>query len=234
MLSVQALSKNFGTLRALDRISLDVPRNTIAGIIGPNGAGKTTLLLGMAGLLPMDSGRLYWEDQFIPISDQLGRAQEHNRRNHRAERRWKDNPASWHGGPVADGQREALLGRSVHSDLGSAWTCPGTQSPESSGRTALERQPCFLAWRACCRWTAGGSIGKISSFRIAAAPRSSSMPRTQFGLMRSSQSNLSCVFMLRFLDASECLPKQLPTVYNFGSSCESAFPIFPRGQRSDF
>jgi len=43
-----------------------VPRNTIAGIIGPNGAGKTTLLLGMAGLLPMDNGRLYWEDQFIP------------------------------------------------------------------------------------------------------------------------------------------------------------------------
>ena len=27
-------------------------------------------------------------------------------------------------------------------------------------------------------------------------------------------------------------PKQLPTVYNFGSSCESAFPIFPRAQRS--
>ncbi len=66
MLSVQTLSKNFGTLRALDRVSLDVPRNTIAGIIGPNGAGKTTLLLGMAGLLPMDSGRLYWEDHLIP------------------------------------------------------------------------------------------------------------------------------------------------------------------------
>jgi ABC-type multidrug transport system ATPase subunit len=66
MLTVQALSKNFGSLRALDQLSLDVPRNAIAGIIGPNGAGKTTLLLGMAGLLPMDSGRLYWEDQFIP------------------------------------------------------------------------------------------------------------------------------------------------------------------------
>jgi len=66
MLTVQALSKNFGSLRVLDRVSLDVPRNTIAGIIGPNGAGKTTLLLGMAGLLPIDSGRLYWEDQFIP------------------------------------------------------------------------------------------------------------------------------------------------------------------------
>jgi ABC-2 type transport system ATP-binding protein len=66
MLTVQTLSKSFGTLRALDGVSLDVPRNTITGIIGPNGAGKTTLLLGMAGLLPMDSGRLYWEDKFIP------------------------------------------------------------------------------------------------------------------------------------------------------------------------
>jgi ABC-2 type transport system ATP-binding protein len=66
MLTVQALSKNFGTLRALDQVSLEIPRNTIAGIIGPNGAGKTTLLLGMAGLLPMDSGRLSWEDQAIP------------------------------------------------------------------------------------------------------------------------------------------------------------------------
>ena len=65
MLTVQALSKNFGTLRALDQVSLEIPRNTIAGIIGPNGAGKTTLLLGMAGLLPMDSGKFYWEDQFI-------------------------------------------------------------------------------------------------------------------------------------------------------------------------
>jgi ABC-type multidrug transport system ATPase subunit len=66
MLTVQALSKNFGTLRALDRVSLDAPRNAITGIIGPNGAGKTTLLLGIAGLLPMDSGRLSWEEQVIP------------------------------------------------------------------------------------------------------------------------------------------------------------------------
>ena len=66
MLDVQNLSKRFGAPRALDRVSLRVPRNTIAGVIGPNGAGKTTLLLGMAGLLPMDSGTLYWEDRVIP------------------------------------------------------------------------------------------------------------------------------------------------------------------------
>lgn len=66
MLRVGDLSKRFGAIRALDKVSLEVPRNTIAGIIGPNGAGKTTLLLGMAGLLPMDSGTLSWEDKLIP------------------------------------------------------------------------------------------------------------------------------------------------------------------------
>jgi ABC-2 type transport system ATP-binding protein len=66
MLRVSDLSKGFGAVRALDKVSLEVPRNTIAGIIGPNGAGKTTLLLGMAGLLPMDSGTLSWEDRLIP------------------------------------------------------------------------------------------------------------------------------------------------------------------------
>src|SRR5437879_5398515 len=66
MLRVSDLSKSFGILRALDKVSFEVPRNTIVGIIGPNGAGKTTLLLGMAGLLLMDSGTLCWEDRFIP------------------------------------------------------------------------------------------------------------------------------------------------------------------------
>jgi ABC-2 type transport system ATP-binding protein len=66
MLSAKDLSKRFGALHALDLVSLDVSRNTIAGVIGPNGAGKTTLLLGMAGLLPMDAGTLSWEGKPIP------------------------------------------------------------------------------------------------------------------------------------------------------------------------
>lgn len=66
MLSVKNLSKHFGPLLALDGVSLDIPPNAIAGVIGPNGAGKTTLLLGMAGLLPMDSGTVCWEGKLIP------------------------------------------------------------------------------------------------------------------------------------------------------------------------
>jgi len=66
MLSVKNLSKHFGALLALDGVSMEIPRNAIAGVIGPNGAGKTTLLLGMAGLLPMDRGTLSWEGKLIP------------------------------------------------------------------------------------------------------------------------------------------------------------------------
>lgn len=65
MLRVENLSKRYGDLRALERISFEVPRNSVTGIIGPNGAGKTTLLLGLAGLLPIDSGSIHWGDTIL-------------------------------------------------------------------------------------------------------------------------------------------------------------------------
>ena len=65
MLRVENLSKRFGDLCALDRISFEAPRNSVTGIIGPNGAGKTTLLLGLAGLLPIDDGSIRWGDTIL-------------------------------------------------------------------------------------------------------------------------------------------------------------------------
>jgi ABC-2 type transport system ATP-binding protein len=46
------LTRDFSGLRAVDRISFDVPAGTVFGFLGPNGAGKTTtirLLLGLRG-----------------------------------------------------------------------------------------------------------------------------------------------------------------------------------------
>ncbi len=60
LLSVTALSKAFGRLRALEGVSFTVRRGEILGLIGPNGAGKTTLFECLAGLLPADRGRLAW------------------------------------------------------------------------------------------------------------------------------------------------------------------------------
>ncbi len=57
-LHVEGLTKRYGTLLAVDRLSLDVRRGEIFGLLGPNGAGKTTTLKMMCGLLRPDDGRL--------------------------------------------------------------------------------------------------------------------------------------------------------------------------------
>ena len=56
--SIQNVSKTFGSLRALDGISLDILEGEFFGLLGPNGAGKTTLISCLAGLVRPDSGRL--------------------------------------------------------------------------------------------------------------------------------------------------------------------------------
>ncbi len=53
---VAGLSKSFGTVRALDGLSLEVRAGEIYAFLGPNGAGKTTTLRCAAGLLEPDSG----------------------------------------------------------------------------------------------------------------------------------------------------------------------------------
>jgi len=49
LLAVEAVTKRFGTLQALDGVDLVVPANTFHGLIGPNGSGKSTLLKAIAG-----------------------------------------------------------------------------------------------------------------------------------------------------------------------------------------
>ena len=56
MIAVQALSKRFGELRAVDRISFDVAQGELFGFLGPNGAGKTTTISMLSGLLRPDEG----------------------------------------------------------------------------------------------------------------------------------------------------------------------------------
>jgi ABC-2 type transport system ATP-binding protein len=57
--AVQAveLTRRFGNVLAVDRLSLTVPRGVIFGFLGPNGAGKSTTIKMLVGLLPPSSGR---------------------------------------------------------------------------------------------------------------------------------------------------------------------------------
>jgi branched-chain amino acid transport system ATP-binding protein len=58
LLSLDAVSKRFSGLVAVDRISFDVPEGMIFAVIGPNGAGKTTLFNMIAGAMPPDTGAI--------------------------------------------------------------------------------------------------------------------------------------------------------------------------------
>lgn len=53
---VEGLTKTFGSLRAVDDVSFDVPAGQVTGFVGVNGSGKTTTMRMMLGLLPPTTG----------------------------------------------------------------------------------------------------------------------------------------------------------------------------------
>jgi len=53
---VEEVRKRFGTINALDGITLAIPAGEVYGLLGPNGAGKTTLIRSLIGLVRPDSG----------------------------------------------------------------------------------------------------------------------------------------------------------------------------------
>lgn len=61
VLAVSDLCKNYGDLKAVDRISFSVSRNEIVGLLGPNGAGKTTTINMILGVLQPTAGRILIE-----------------------------------------------------------------------------------------------------------------------------------------------------------------------------
>jgi len=56
MISLQHLTKQFGTQTAVDDLSLDIPAGQIVGFLGPNGAGKSTTLKMLTGMIEPTSG----------------------------------------------------------------------------------------------------------------------------------------------------------------------------------
>ncbi len=60
-LEVKHLAKRFGGITAVNNLSFFVKKHSIFAIIGPNGAGKTTTFNLLSGVLPADSGEIYFK-----------------------------------------------------------------------------------------------------------------------------------------------------------------------------
>lgn len=75
VLQVESLVRNFGGLRAIDRVRLRVARGERRAIIGPNGAGKTTLFDLISGELFPHEGRVFLDEQDITHLPAHARAQ---------------------------------------------------------------------------------------------------------------------------------------------------------------
>jgi len=65
MIKVEAVSKRFGGVHAVNNASIEIAKGSITGLIGPNGAGKTTLFNMIAGNLAPTSGRIYLDGEDV-------------------------------------------------------------------------------------------------------------------------------------------------------------------------
>jgi len=67
-LSIDSVSKNFGDYKALNNVSVDIPKGSIFGLLGPNGAGKTTLIRIINQISIPDTGKVMLNGEILNSS----------------------------------------------------------------------------------------------------------------------------------------------------------------------
>ena len=58
MISLENVTRKFGSFTAVDDLSMSVPKGQVLGFLGPNGAGKTTTMRMISGFLSPTSGKI--------------------------------------------------------------------------------------------------------------------------------------------------------------------------------
>jgi ABC-2 type transport system ATP-binding protein len=74
MIQLINLTKHYGKVAAVDRLTLEVPKGQIFGFLGPNGAGKTTTIRVMMGILKATSGRVLLDGHDVVSEAQRAKA----------------------------------------------------------------------------------------------------------------------------------------------------------------
>jgi ABC-type sugar transport system ATPase subunit len=67
LLRLVGVGKNFGPVRALTDVNLDVPAGQVTALVGDNGAGKSTLIKTIAGIWTQDAGEILWEGRPVRL-----------------------------------------------------------------------------------------------------------------------------------------------------------------------
>ena len=70
MLEMSHVTKTFGEFKALDDLSMEIPKGAVYGLVGPNGAGKSTAIRHLTGIYRPDAGSITMEGQ--PIYENPG------------------------------------------------------------------------------------------------------------------------------------------------------------------
>lgn len=74
MLTIENVTKTFGSFTAVDNLNLQIPEREMFGLLGANGAGKTTTFRMILGLLSLTDGHITWKGQPVnySISEKIG------------------------------------------------------------------------------------------------------------------------------------------------------------------
>ena len=70
MIEIKDLSKRFNSLVVLDRVTFSIDDASLVVVLGPSGTGKTVLLKAMLGLMPVDSGKVLFDEKAIQTASE--------------------------------------------------------------------------------------------------------------------------------------------------------------------
>lgn len=67
LVQINGITKKYGSVTALDNITIGLPKGRVIGLLGPNGSGKTTLIKLMNGLIQPTSGEIHVDGEPIGV-----------------------------------------------------------------------------------------------------------------------------------------------------------------------